>query len=162
MASQLATQLVTRTSNSQFVATDGPLTSRASLVGTWVGSSNPTSSGSALGAAVPPNPDTFYSGFSHDIGTSAVPSINGTPTVALIPRQRDAVMRGLVDSGTTRTWNLLIDLVAQSGRFPPGIPSSTTGLAEFVVEGEKHYWLHVAIDRYTGKVIDSQLEVVKE
>jgi hypothetical protein len=31
-----------------------------------------------------------------------------------------------------------------------------------VVEGERRYWLHVAIDRYTGQVVDKQLEVVNE
>jgi hypothetical protein len=30
------------------------------------------------------------------------------------------------------------------------------------VEGEKRYWLHVAIDRFTGQVIDKQIEVVNE
>ena len=33
---------------------------------------------------------------------------------------------------------------------------------DFVVEGEQHYWIHVAIDRFTGQVIDKQFEVVKE
>ena len=162
MASQLATQLVARTTtNTVTSTTQGPLMSRADLVGTWMGSTTPTASGTALknaASAYAINPDTYYTGFSHDIGTTVVPSVNGTPTVALIPRQRDSVMRGLVDSGTTRTWNLLIDLVAQSGRFPP----KSTGFSNFVVEGEKHYWLHVAIDHYTGKVIASQLEVVRE
>ena len=31
-----------------------------------------------------------------------------------------------------------------------------------VVEGEKRYWLHIAIDRFTGEVIDQQLEAVYE
>jgi hypothetical protein len=35
-------------------------------------------------------------------------------------------------------------------------------LASFVVEGEKRYWLHVAIDRYTGQIVDQQLEAVEE
>jgi len=30
------------------------------------------------------------------------------------------------------------------------------------VKGEKSYWLHVAIDRFTGEIIDQQLEAVKE
>jgi hypothetical protein len=30
------------------------------------------------------------------------------------------------------------------------------------VEGEHHYWVHVAIDRFTGRVIDKQIEVVNE
>ena len=161
MSSDLANQLVNRTSNPNSVANYGPLMSRADLVGVWTGSSNATTSGSSLktaAAAETISPDNFYTGFSYDIGTSNVPSVHNTPTVALIPRQRNAVMRGLVDSGTARTWNLLIDLLAQSGRFPP----NTTNLNNFVVDGEKHYWFHVAIDRYTGKILDSQLEVVKE
>jgi hypothetical protein len=32
---------------------------------------------------------------------------------------------------------------------------------EFVVEGEQHYWVHVAIDRFTGQVLE-QIEVVNE
>jgi hypothetical protein len=30
------------------------------------------------------------------------------------------------------------------------------------VEGEQHYWIDVAIDRFTGQVIDKQIEVVNE
>jgi hypothetical protein len=33
---------------------------------------------------------------------------------------------------------------------------------DFVVEGEQRYWVHVAIDRVTGKVIDKRIEVVNE
>jgi hypothetical protein len=58
----------------------------------------------------------------------------------------------------TRVWNLLIDVVAQSGRYPPG----ETDPKKFIAEGEQHYWVHVAIDRFTGQVIDRQVEVVKE
>ena len=32
----------------------------------------------------------------------------------------------------------------------------------FVVDGEQRYWVHVAIDRMTGQVLDKQVEVVKE
>jgi len=52
----------------------------------------------------------------------------------------------------------MIDLVAQAGRYPPNANS----LDQFVVEGEKRYWLHVAIDRFTGKVIDEKIEPVSE
>jgi hypothetical protein len=41
-------------------------------------------------------------------------------------------------------------------------PNTTNPLANFVVEGEQRYWVHVAIDRFTGQVIDKQIEVVKE
>jgi len=30
------------------------------------------------------------------------------------------------------------------------------------VEGEQHYWVHVAIDRFTGQIIGKQIEVVNE
>ncbi len=71
---------------------------------------------------------------------------------------REAVMRAFSDACQTRTWNLMIDVIAQSGRYPP----TATGLANFIVEGEKRYWLHVAIDRFTGEIIDQQLEAVYE
>ena len=71
---------------------------------------------------------------------------------------RELISRSLAEVTQTRTWNLLIDLIAQSGRYPP----NATSLAQFVVEGEKRYWLHVAIDRFTGEVIDRQLEAVYE
>lgn len=70
----------------------------------------------------------------------------------------EAPIRALAPVTNTRTWNLLIDLISQAGRIPP----NGKKLADFVVEGEKRYWLHVAIDRYTGKVIDQQLETVYE
>jgi hypothetical protein len=78
---------------------------------------------------------------------------------------RECVIRAFSDAGQTRTWNLLIDLIAQSGRYPSNAasgPNTTNPLANFVVEGEVHYWIHVAIDRFTGQVIDKQIEVVNE
>lgn len=78
---------------------------------------------------------------------------------------RELVMRAFSDAGQTRTWNLLIDVIAQSGRYPPNAasgPNTTNLLANFMVEGEQHYWVHVAIDRFTGQVIDKQIEVVNE
>jgi len=53
----------------------------------------------------------------------------------------------------------MIDVIAQSGRYPPNATSFTNG---FLVEAEKRYWLHIAIDRFTGEVIDQQLEAVYE
>jgi len=72
---------------------------------------------------------------------------------------RETVARALAEVTQTRTWGLLIDLVTQTGRYPPG----STDLAQpFVVEGEKRYWLHIAMDRLTGEIIDQQLEAVSE
>jgi hypothetical protein len=35
-------------------------------------------------------------------------------------------------------------------------------LRDFVEESEQRYWVHVAINRFTGQVIDKQIEVVNE
>lgn len=78
---------------------------------------------------------------------------------ATLPKtQREALARALGEGTQTRTWNLMIDVIGQSGRYPPG----ANNLANFIVEGEQHYWVHVAIDRFTGEVIDRQVEVVNE
>ncbi len=94
--------------------------------------------------------------FSNDL----TPALSGLGDVSdyYNKAQRESVVRALADVSNTRTWNLMIDVIAQSGRYPPNAGS----LNDFVVEGERRYWLHVAIDRYTGKIIDQQLEPVHE
>lgn len=72
--------------------------------------------------------------------------------------RREAAVRALGGATTTRTWNLMIDVVAQSGRYA----ANASALSDFLVEGERRYWLHVAIDRFTGEVVDQQLELVYE
>jgi hypothetical protein len=86
--------------------------------------------------------------------------------------QRESIARALGETVQTRTWNLLIDLIAQTGHYT----SNAQGLGDFIVEGEKRYWLHLAIDRFdasggvisggsaTGgvKVLTQQLEEVNE
>ena len=52
-------------------------------------------------------------------------------------------MRALAELGQTRTWNLLIDVIAQIGHYGP----NAQGLTDFIPEGEKRYWLHVALGR---------------
>jgi hypothetical protein len=76
-----------------------------------------------------------------------------------VKARREVVARTLSSVAQTRTWNLVIDVVAQSGHFKPNAGSLQN---DFIVEGEQHYWVHVAIDRFTGKVIDKQIEVVNE
>lgn len=73
----------------------------------------------------------------------------------------EAPVRALASFADTRTWNLLIDVIAQSGRTPKSAQTGATG-ADFNVTGECRYWLHVAIDRYTGKIVGQQLESVTE
>ena len=72
--------------------------------------------------------------------------------------KREAVTRSLADVMNTRTWNLMIDLIAQSGRYT----STARSLDDFTVEGERRYWVHVALDRFSGKVLAMQSEVVAE
>lgn len=91
---------------------------------------------------------------SANLGTSST----GEPSTA-IKTQRESVIRALSGTTQTRTWNVMIDLVAQTGRFPKNATSLEN---DFVVEGERRYWLHVAIDRYTGEVVDEMLEVIAE
>jgi hypothetical protein len=74
--------------------------------------------------------------------------------------EREAPLRALADCGDTQTWNLLIDVIVQSGRYGP-LAASADG-SQFQVEAERRYWLHVAIDRATGEVIDHMLETVDE
>lgn len=146
-AKSIAEKLVARTTSEE--SGKGPLRNRAELVGRW--------KGIGTQPAVPTNadPDASYTGFSSDIGT--VSGIKNT-SVAFVQAQRDVAMRALGDAGTARTWNLMIDLIAQSGRFP----TDGANINTFQVQGEKRFWLHVAIDRLTGEVLDQQLEVVTE
>ena len=82
--------------------------------------------------------------------------------------QKETIARALAEVGQTRTWNLLIDVIAQTGRYAPG----TNGVAnasnadKFTVEGEKRYWLHIALGRdlVSGNVdvLGTQLEEVTQ
>jgi hypothetical protein len=75
-----------------------------------------------------------------------------------IKTRRESIVRALADAGQTRTWNLMFDVVAQSGRFP----GTATGAGDFVVEGEARGWAHLAIDRYTGQIVARNMESVNE
>jgi hypothetical protein len=72
--------------------------------------------------------------------------------------RHETYVRGLADIAQTRTWNLLIDVIVQKGL----IAKTSTDLKDFLVEGERRYWLHIAIDRFTGEVVDRRLEAVYE
>jgi len=100
-----------------------------------------------------------------DLVRQTTPYINyfSPTTDATIKPRREAVVRALGELGTTRTWNLLIDVVAQVGHYPPNAATANPGdLSKFIVEGERRYWLHVTIDRVTGQVVDEQLELYNE
>jgi hypothetical protein len=76
-----------------------------------------------------------------------------------VKTRREVVPRAVSSASQTRVWNLLIDVVAQSGHYKANANSLAN---DFVVEGEQHYWVHVAIDRFTGEVLGKQIEVVNE
>ena len=52
----------------------------------------------------------------------------------------------------------MIDIIAQSGRYGPKAMS----LDQFTVEGERRFWMHAAIDRYTGEIVSTYIEPVYE
>ena len=81
-----------------------------------------------------------------------------SPISDTVKTQREAGVRALAEIGSTRMWNLLIDVIAQTGRFTP---SSQSG-GNFFVQGEQRLWIHVAIDRMTGRVVEMRQEVVNE
>jgi len=72
--------------------------------------------------------------------------------------EREAAIRTLSGVGMTGTWNLLIDLVTQTGAFTPASRSAS----EFFVRSENRLWVHLALDRFTGRVVDIQIESFNE
>jgi hypothetical protein len=101
--------------------------------------------------------------------TSVAPLINRSQLINLVSSNviatvgdtrklsREAAIRTLAEPGQTRTWNLLLDVVAQTGK----IRGSAAG-SNFIVEGERRIWVTAAVDRLTGRIIDSQTEEVNE
>ena len=76
----------------------------------------------------------------------AVPSVFGTSD-----ETKNTATRALAEMGQTRTWNLLIDVIAQTGRYASDA-TSVTQANKFIVEGEKRYWLHISLGRDLVKV----------
>ena len=69
----------------------------------------------------------------------------GGSAIGSTTEQKEAIARALAEMGQTRTWNLFIDVIAQTGKYKPNSPNLTA--SNFVVEGEKRYWLHIALGR---------------
>ena len=172
-AGNAAAKLVAITTASD--AWRGPLANIASLVGHFVASPGTTAAGSigtdwytysppVLSVATTPTMASSYTyagltgALDSTVYTAALPSGVQAASPYMIQRFRESALRPLIDVGQTRVWNLLIDVIAQTGRYP----RNATGLDQFIVDGEKRLWIHVAIDRYTGEVIDKQVEVVTQ
>jgi len=100
-----------------------------------------------------------YTGVSADLG-SLYSYVFGNSTVGMtmqnVDRFRESFIRPLAAVGNTRVWNVMIDVIAQTGQYQQG----ATTLDNFTVCSQHRYWLHEAIDRYTGQILDQNLEPV--
>ncbi len=134
------------------------------MVGKYVAQVNPAPASVYTGITDLQSPtldgSQTYSGFS-SVLKSGAGGVFTSSTDAAIKRRRECVMRALADAGNTRTWNLLIDVIAQTGRYP-ATATSAADLPKFIVNGESRYWVHVAIDRYTGAIVAESFEPVEE
>lgn len=73
-----------------------------------------------------------------------------------IQRRRESVLRALTDSTQMRVWNLFLDVIVQTGKYPATAKSG----ADFAIESESRLWISLAIDRLTGSVLEQQTEPV--
>ena len=97
-----------------------------------------------------------------DVTRLAAAAVAAVPvTIGASDLTKNTIARALAEVGQTRTWNLMIDVIAQTGQYTPGTPDLTDP-SKFIVQGEKRYWLHIALDRDNGTVLGTQLEQVAE
>ncbi len=129
-AESLAQSLLAHTARS-------PLRNPSEFAGRWVGGTS-TASGPQLGSRL-------YDGYAAE------------PTGAPSELVRHAAVRALAEIGDTRVWNLLLDVIVQTGRYPAQF-GPTASLRGFIVEAERRVWVHLAIDRLTGELLDSLTE----
>jgi len=156
-ADKVATKLIGITTDTTN-AWRGPFTNVSNLVGRYIASPGTIGANTDLFSFTETitGSTSVYAGLSAALDNTVY--TQGAGIGQKVQRFREAGIRPLADAGQVRVWNLLIDVVVQTGRYP----TSATGLDQFVVDGEKRIWLHVAIDRLTGTVIDKQVEVVTQ
>jgi len=116
-------------------ATKGPLLSKSELV------SRPSGTSAAATSLITTLSDKFAKAEDRSIND-----------------RREAVTRALSDGTTVRAWNFTLDLVVQSGQLPP----AAKNLQQFQSSAERRYWIHFAVDRITGRLLDVQWEPVKK
>lgn len=126
------------------------------------------SSGTALGPAtmfsgLNPTSDPVHSSanMTARLSTDNASKPDGAATSDFKPyykTQDESFIRALSSTTDTRSWQLMLDVVAQSGRVVP----SSTNLQDFVVEGQRRFFVHLTLDRITGEVIDNYVEPVYE
>jgi len=129
------------------------LTGTTSLTAT-----NALAAANRLTAVTAINPLSGMAGIATNLMPALVAADLGPTENAAVKYRRESVARALAAAGDTRTWNVLVDVVAQSGKFAGG----ATGASNFVVEGESRLWASMAIDRYLGRPIAGQTEVINE
>ena len=91
------------------------------------------------------------------VAAPQLPVVPGAP----VDEVKQTIARALAEAGQARTWNVMIDVIAQTGNYAPGTPNLTDP-SKFIVQGEKRYWLHIALDRDDATVLGAQLEEVVE
>ena len=96
-----------------------------------------------------------------DVARLAAAAAAAVPDLAASDETKQTIARALAETGQARTWNLMIDVIAQTGKYAPGT-TDLTDPTKFIVQGEKRYWLHIALDRDDGTVLGQQLEEVTE
>jgi len=95
-----------------------------------------------------------------DVARLVAAAAAAVPNLAGRDEAKQTIARALAEVGQARTWNLMIDVIAQTGKYKPD--ASDLGGSNFLVEGEKRYWLHIALDRDSGTVLGTQLEEVTD
>jgi hypothetical protein len=168
-AAKAAAALIDRTTGTK--PWQGPLTNIAELAGKLIGrdlsglnSSDPVYTATIYRTSTEPNrnPDIqpgkdqltwHFSGYSADLD-----SVFGSSKDRKTQRLRESAIRALADCGQMRVWNLMFDIIVQSG----GLTAKANSLANFRSETERRLWIHVAIDRFTGEILEQRQEWVSE
>jgi hypothetical protein len=96
-----------------------------------------------------------------DVARLVAAAVAAVPNLAASDEAKQTIARTLAEVGQARAWNLMIDVIAQTGNYVPNT-ADLTDPSKFIVQGEKRYWLHVALDRDDGTVLGTQIEEVLE
>jgi len=73
----------------------------------------------------------------------------------------ESFARALSSMTDTRSWQLMLDVVAQSGKIPPQ-DAALGNLGGFVVDGQRRFFVYLTLDRLTGEILDKHIEPVYE
>jgi hypothetical protein len=122
----------------------------------------------ALNAAQAIVQETTNTGLGHgpaltraDVARLVAVAAAAVPNLAASDEAKQTIARTLAEVGQARAWNLMIDVIAQTGNYAPNTPDLGDP-TKFIVQGEKRYWLHIALDRDDGTVLGTQIEEVLE